>query len=101
VNIYPAEVEQALLGIPGVRDAAVFGIPDAEYGESLEAHVDTDPDTGPSAERIEAALRASIAGYKVPRKIVIDRELPREDTGKLSKRRLRALPALTGPSGGG
>jgi long-chain acyl-CoA synthetase len=53
--------------------------------------VDTDPDTGPSAERIEAALRASIAGYKVPRKIVIDRELPREDTGKLFKRRLRAL----------
>ncbi|WP_214403959.1 AMP-binding protein [Pseudonocardia lacus] len=89
VNIYPAEIEHALLEVPGVRDAAVFGVPDPEYGETLVAHVDTDPDTGPSAERIGELLRASIAGYKVPRRIVIDRELPREDTGKLFKRKLR------------
>jgi long-chain acyl-CoA synthetase len=85
VNIYPAEIEHALLEIPGVRDAAVFGIPDAEYGESLVAHVDADL---PPAQ-IEELLRGAIAGYKVPRRIVIDRELPREDTGKLFKRRLR------------
>jgi long-chain acyl-CoA synthetase len=87
VNIYPAEIEHALLEIPGVRDAAVFGIPDTEYGESLVAHVDADL----APARIEELLRGSIAGYKVPRRIVIDRELPREDTGKLFKRRLRAL----------
>lgn len=89
VNIYPAEIEQALLQLPGVRDAAVFGVPDDEFGEALAAHVDTDPDSGPHEAAIRDHLRATIAGYKVPKIIVIDRDLPREDTGKLFKRVLR------------
>ena len=89
VNIYPAEIEQTLLQLPGVRDVAVFGIPDDEFGEALAAHVDTDPDGGPDEVAIRTFLRETIAGYKVPKIIVIDRDLPREDTGKLFKRVLR------------
>jgi len=89
VNIYPAEIEACLSGLAGVRDAAVFGIPDEEYGESLVAHVDADPAAGLSEEDIRAHVRAHLAGYKVPKVVVFDSELPREDTGKLFKRRLR------------
>jgi long-chain acyl-CoA synthetase len=90
VNIYPAEIEQCLIGLPGVRDAAVFGIPDADYGEALAAHVDTDPASGLTEDDLRAHVRANLANYKVPRVVVLDRELPREDSGKLFKRRIRA-----------
>jgi long-chain acyl-CoA synthetase len=89
VNIYPAEIEQCLIGLPGVRDAAVFGIPDADYGEALAAHVDTDPASGLTEDDLRAHVRANLANYKVPRVVVLDRELPREDSGKLFKRRIR------------
>ena len=89
VNIYPAEIEAALSGIDGVRDIAVFGIPDEEFGESLAAHVDVDPAAGITEESLRAAARGLLAGYKVPKVIVFDDDLPREESGKLFKRRLR------------
>jgi long-chain acyl-CoA synthetase len=89
VNIYPAEIEKFLLTVPGIRDAAVFGIPDADLGEVLAAHVDTDPASGLTDDDIRARVREGLAGYKTPRVVVIDRELPREESGKLFKRRLR------------
>jgi len=89
VNIYPAEIEQCLIALAGVRDAAVFGIPDADYGEALAAHVDTDPASGLTEDDLRAHVRANLANYKVPRVVVLDRELPREDSGKLFKRRIR------------
>jgi long-chain acyl-CoA synthetase len=89
VNIYPAEIEQCLITLPGVRDVAVLGIPDPDYGESLAAHVDTDPDSGLTEDDIRAHVRENLAGYKVPKVVVIDRELPREESGKLYKRRIR------------
>lgn len=89
VNIYPAEIEACLIGLPGVRDAAVFGIPHDEFGEVLVAHVDTDPASGLTEDDITAHVRTNMANYKVPRTVVIDRELPREDSGKLFKRRIR------------
>jgi long-chain acyl-CoA synthetase len=88
VNIYPAEIEQCLAAMPGIRDVAVFGIPDEEYGESLAAHVDTDPVDGPSEEEIRAYVRRNLASYKTPKVVVIDRTLPREESGKLLKRRI-------------
>jgi long-chain acyl-CoA synthetase len=89
VNIYPVEVEQCLLTLPGVRDAAVFGVPDPVYGEVLAAHVDTDPESDLSEDDLRAHVRANLAGYKTPRVVVLDRDLPREESGKLFKRRIR------------
>jgi long-chain acyl-CoA synthetase len=90
VNIYPVEIEKFLAGVPGVRDAAVFGIPDPDMGEILAAHVDTDPDSGLTEDDIRDRVREGLASYKVPRHVVIDRDLPREESGKLFKRKIRA-----------
>lgn len=90
VNIYPVEIEKFLASVPGVRDAAVFGIPDPDMGEILAAHVDTDPGSGLTEDGIRTAVREGLASYKVPRHVVIDRDLPREESGKLFKRKIRA-----------
>lgn len=88
VNIYPAEIEKVLIDCPGVRDCAVFGIPDAEFGESLAAHVElSDPDV--TAAQIQEYLRDHVARFKIPGKIVMEKSLPREDSGKIFKRKLR------------
>ena len=90
VNIYPAEIEHALLRLPGVLDCAVFGVPDAEFGERLHAVVQPAPDAPPpQPETLASGLRALIAGYKVPRSFEIAAALPRDPNGKIAKRRLR------------
>ena len=86
-NIYPPEIESALLSHPGVTDAVVFGIPDADYGEIAVAHVDAEEGLG--AEQIAAFLHGRIARYKCPRRIVVDHAIPRAENGKLLKRLLR------------
>lgn len=88
VNIYPAEIESVLHELPAVRDCAVFGIPDDEYGEALAAHIDAG-DSGLTADEVLAFLHTRLAGFKVPRTIVFDTDLPREESGKLFKRRIR------------
>jgi long-chain acyl-CoA synthetase len=89
VNIYPAEIEAALHAVPGVHDCAVFGIPDEEFGEALMAVVE--PQAGVTLEipGIRARLRTALADYKIPKHIEIQGQLPREDSGKIFKRRLR------------
>lgn len=89
VNIYPAEIEAVLLQCPLVRDCAVFGIPDEEMGESLAAAIEPMPGTDPDSDEIRGFLEARIAKYKVPRRIDFHAALPREDSGKIFKRRLR------------
>jgi long-chain acyl-CoA synthetase len=89
VNIYPAEIEAALHAIAGVHDCAVFGIPDPEFGEALMAVVEPQPGVALDLAAIRAQLRISLADYKVPRHIEIQANLPREDSGKIFKRRLR------------
>jgi long-chain acyl-CoA synthetase len=89
VNIYPAEIEAVLATMPGVRDCAVFGIPDAEFGEALAAAVQPEPGAALGTDGVRAYLAQRIAGYKVPRTIVLHAELPREESGKIFKRRLR------------
>ena len=89
VNIYPAEIEAALHAIPGVHDCAVFGIPDDEFGEALMAVVEPQAGAKLDVAVIRAQLKASLAGYKVPKHVEILEHLPREDSGKIFKRRLR------------
>ena len=89
VNIYPVEIEGVLHGMPGVADCAVFGIPDDEFGESLAAAVQSVPGAALSAESVRAWLHERLAGYKVPRVVSFHDSLPREDTGKIFKRKLR------------
>jgi long-chain acyl-CoA synthetase len=89
VNIYPAEIEAALHVVPGVHDCAVFGIPDAEFGEALMAVVEPQAGVALDVASIRKRLKASLADYKVPKHIVIAQSLPREDSGKIFKRRLR------------
>jgi len=89
VNIYPAEIEAALHGIAGVHDGAVFGIPDDEFGEALMAVVEPQAGVTLDAGSIRAQLKRSLADYKVPKHVEIQAELPREDSGKIFKRRLR------------
>jgi long-chain acyl-CoA synthetase len=89
VNIYPAEIEAVLHGLPGVHDCAVFGIPDAEFGEALMAVVEPQPGARLDVADIRRQLKSSLADYKVPKHIEIATGLPREDSGKIFKRRLR------------
>jgi len=89
VNIYPAEIESVLHAVPGVQDCAVFGIPDAEFGEALMAVVEPQPGVTLSVADVRARLKTSLADYKVPKHVEIQPNLPREDSGKIFKRRLR------------
>jgi len=89
VNIYPAEIENALIGIDGVADCAVFGIPDPEFGESLLAVIEKTSGSTIDTESVRNDLLQVLARYKVPRRIEFGTDLPREDTGKIYKRKLR------------
>ena len=89
VNVYPAEIEGVLIGMPGVRDCAVFGIPHPEYGEGLMAVVQPEEGGALRVDAIRAFLATRLADYKVPRTIEMRTELPREESGKIFKRRLR------------
>jgi long-chain acyl-CoA synthetase len=89
VNIYPAEIEAVLHNYPGTKDCVIFGIPDDEFGESLMAVVEAQGDARLDTDDIKAYLREHLAGFKVPRRIEIGMDLPREDSGKIFKRKLR------------
>ncbi|WP_164477931.1 AMP-binding protein [Nocardioides pantholopis] len=91
VNIYPAEVEHALVELPGVSDACVVGRPDDRWGESVHAVVVLDrPGTAEDlAASLTAELRVKIAGYKIPRSWDFVDALPRSAAGKLLRREVR------------
>jgi len=94
VNIYPQEAENLLVMHPKLVDAAVFGVPNDEFGEEVKAVVQPVDGVAPGPE-LEAELieycRAHLAGYKCPRTVEFDPELPRDPNGKLYKRRIREL----------
>jgi acyl-CoA synthetase (AMP-forming)/AMP-acid ligase II len=88
MNVYPREIENVIAAVPGVREVAVVGLPDPEWGERLHAFVVAD-DAPPSEAAIAAACRARLAGYKQPRGVSFVADLPRNASGKLLKRELR------------
>jgi long-chain acyl-CoA synthetase len=89
-NVYSGEVEAVLLDHPAVREAAVFGIPDQEWGELVAATVVLRPGQRLSADDLTAFARRTLANYKVPRHIEFsDGDLPKNGAGKILKRLLR------------
>ncbi|MGH7349765.1 MAG: AMP-binding protein [Candidatus Rokuibacteriota bacterium] len=89
VNIYPAEIEDVLHRHPGVLDAAVFGVPDEEWGERVHAALHVRPGKTLTVEEITGFCRLHLAGYKVPREVSFHDVFPRDAAGKLLKRQLR------------
>ncbi len=89
MNIYPAEIEAVLDQHPNILDAAVFGIPSEEWGESVHAVVVVRPGTKLSDDDIMDYARARLASYKAPRSISRMEEIPRTGSGKILKRELR------------
>ncbi|MBI1197542.1 MAG: long-chain-fatty-acid--CoA ligase [Phenylobacterium sp.] len=88
-NVYPAEVENAILGCPGVADAAVIGVPDDKWGEAVKAIVVPAPGQRPDPADVIAWARQRIAGYKAPKSVDFIDALPRNPSGKVLRRELR------------
>jgi long-chain acyl-CoA synthetase len=88
-NVYSKEVETVLLGFPGVEDAAVFGIPDPVYGESVAAAIEARNPDGFDVEALLEHCKANLAGYKKPKLVKVLTELPRNSNGKVLKNELR------------
>ncbi len=89
VNVYPREVEDVLLMHPAIQDAAVFGIPNTEFGESVRAAVELSPDSSATEAELIDYCRSHLAHLKCPRQIDFHTNLPRHQTGKLYKQALR------------
>ena len=85
-----AQIEAELQKMPQVADCAVFGIPDEDYGEAICAVVQPQPGALISEQDVKTYLRQHMAGYKVPKRVDFAADLPREDSGKIFKRKLRA-----------
>ncbi|WP_068876742.1 MULTISPECIES: long-chain-fatty-acid--CoA ligase [unclassified Phenylobacterium] len=88
-NVYPAEVENAILGCPGVADAAVIGVPDERWGEAVKAIVVAAPGERPDPAAVIAWARQRIAAYKAPKSVDFIDALPRNPSGKVLRRELR------------
>jgi acyl-CoA synthetase (AMP-forming)/AMP-acid ligase II len=89
VNIYPAEIEDTLHRHPAVEDAAVFGVPDENWGERVHAAVQLRPGREATARELMDFCRVHLADYKTPREVSFHAEFPRDTAGKLVKRLLR------------
>jgi len=89
-NVYPAEVESAVCDHPDVAETAVIGVPDDKWGESVKAVVVLRPGGEATADDIIAFTRTRIAGYKTPKSIDFIDALPRNPSGKILRRELRA-----------
>jgi long-chain acyl-CoA synthetase len=87
VNVYPREVEEVIAAHPGVREAAVFGVPDERWGERVSAAV-VPADGGLDVASLDAHCRSLLAPAKLPRNVQVLAELPRTNSGKVAKQRL-------------
>jgi fatty-acyl-CoA synthase len=98
-NVFPQEVEELLLTHPAVADAAVFGVPDPDFGQRLAAMVvpeggatgSVGAGSGVGEDELRQFVRERLARHKVPREIAFVEALPRTSTGKLQRRKLGAL----------
>lgn len=89
LNVYPKEIESVLDRQPGINESAVFGVPHPDFGEAVVAAVVPLPGASLEADTLLAACREELAGYKLPKHLVILEALPRNTMGKVQKSRLR------------
>ncbi|HEX3786182.1 MAG TPA: AMP-binding protein [Pseudonocardiaceae bacterium] len=90
-NVFPVEVENLLIQHAEVRDAAVVGVDDAEFGKRLRAFIVASSDVAPDPDAIKDYVRANLARYKVPRDVIFVDELPRNAAGKLLRVELEGI----------
>ncbi|MBW8825437.1 MAG: AMP-binding protein [Acidobacteria bacterium] len=90
LNVYPKEVEDALDAIDGVLESAVIGVPDADFGEAVVAVIVPEANAALDPEAIRTSARARLAAFKVPKRVVVVDELPRNAMGKVQKAALRS-----------
>jgi fatty-acyl-CoA synthase len=89
-NVYPAEVESAIYGHPSVLEVAVIGIPDDRWGEAVKAICVAKPGEAIDPDSVIAWARDRIAGFKVPKSVDVIAALPRNASGKILRKDLRA-----------
>jgi malonyl-CoA/methylmalonyl-CoA synthetase len=89
LNVYPKEIEERIDALPGVAESAVIGVPDADFGEAVTAVVVARSGHAVHESEIIAALKADIAGFKVPKRVHVVESLPRNAMGKVEKKTLR------------
>jgi acyl-CoA synthetase (AMP-forming)/AMP-acid ligase II len=90
-KVYPEEVEEVLKTAPGVRDAAVVGVPDDRFGETVVAIVEPDPGCAVDEDELIVHVKRHLAAYKAPRRVMTVGSLERSPSGKLDHGRLREL----------
>jgi malonyl-CoA/methylmalonyl-CoA synthetase len=88
-NVYPAEVEGYINDLPGVAESAVIGCPHRDFGEGVVAVVVPQPGVTLSADQLTQTIKSQIAGFKVPKRLFVVDELPRNVMGKVQKNLLR------------
>jgi len=88
--VYPKEVEDMLSRHQGVADVAAIGVEDDEFGQRLRAFVVAEGSKKPSEKDLKGHVKKNLAGYKVPRRLMLVAELPVLPSGKVDKKRLRA-----------
>jgi acyl-CoA synthetase (AMP-forming)/AMP-acid ligase II len=93
INVYPREIEEVLYQFPGVREAAVIGVPNARKGEQPLAFVSPGPEAALEEGALLKFLRERLADFKLPRRVIIMPTLPRSATGKILKTNLREMLA--------
>ncbi|MFO1499424.1 MAG: hypothetical protein U1G07_13680 [Verrucomicrobiota bacterium] len=91
INVYPREIEEIIYQFPGVKEAAVVGVPDARKGEQPLAFVSPFDNTELDERALLQFVKERLADYKVPRRVVVLPSLPRNATGKILKNKLRDL----------
>ena len=89
VNVYPKEIEIVINGIEGVVESAVFGVPHPDFGEAVVATVVVRPNSDITSAAIDDVLRPKIAKFKLPKRVQIADQLPRNAMGKVQKNVLR------------
>jgi len=91
LNVYPAEIEEKINALPGVVESAVIGVPDPDFGEAVTAVVVIRPGDALNESELISALKADIASFKVPKRVHLVADLPRNAMGKVQKNVLRAM----------
>jgi malonyl-CoA/methylmalonyl-CoA synthetase len=89
LNVYPKEVESVIDRVPGVLESAVVGLPHPDFGEAVAAVIVREPDASLAEAEVIAAVKAELAGFKVPKTVVFVEGLPRNSMGKVQKNLLR------------